>query len=1247
MTGSSSALTFHALGPVEVRRSGRALPLGSAKERTLLAALILNANASVPRERLLDALWSGTPPKSAAKIVQVYVSRLRHMLGETGVRSETLRTDGTGYRLCVDPDRIDVKRFQKLVRRAQTAAEEADAQTAARLFTEALALWQGPALADIVDEPFARREHLRLEALRLEALERKFDAELALGRSVELISELATLVADHPLRERLRAQFMRALYRAGRQAEALAVYQEGRADLRAELGLEPGPALRELERAILAHDPSLVGPGDALSETDCGTLRTNVVTLYADLTGRLDELEADVLAVVLARWAEIAADVIGRHHGTPFSLVDGSVAAVFGLQARTEDDALRALQAALAVLEEAASAAGFEARAAVASGDLLMVTDRPAPFVGGGITLAAQLAHAAGIGEIVASNAIAEELENAAVWMPLRPDRGNGVEGWRFEAFVQQRRPVTPEGAFVGRARELGRLERLVGERGRAGGCDSVGIVGEPGIGKSRLAWELGRRTGDAARMLVGSCRASDGSTFLALAEAIEQALGSIDAEALAGALEGDPEARVIAMRAAGALGDGEASGRDETFWALRRLLQALARERPLLLVLDDAHRAEPMLLEFISHLHENVRDGAILVLLLARTEPDLELPGSTIELRPLSRRESERLLEQRTLSPVRVRLRERVLRLAEGNPLFLEQLLSHAAEQGSRAGALPATLDALLTARLDALPELDRVLLGTAAVIGREFSLEPLAALASESKQLLAARLAELTQRRFLRVGRAEVYSFHHGLLRDTAYRMLRTKTRADLHERFATWLERRFGTSAERAYIAGSHLERAHEYRLELGSPEAETRELGIRAAEKLSVAASRALVRSDMPFAVDLLTRSVALLPKRDRRRTELLLELTQALREVGDYERARATMEEAREHATRANDRGLLACAALAHLQLRIQADPEISPDEVVAGAEDAVRVLEETGHQEWAAKAWYVRALAPWFRSQAEDAQQALEQAIAIAHRVGAVRTETQALVLMFGVVFSGPLPVPDGIRRCEENLATRGRERRISASTMRALGLLRAMSGEFDEARRLLARDRAIMTDLGLLPAVGIASYARGFVELLADDALAAERELRAGYESLRRFGDTCQTAIVSALLAEALYRQDRHDEALAWSQTSEGDTGVADNDAQSTSKAVRAKVLVQRGNFTEAEALAREAVAITDETDFLNARADARMDLAEVLAGEDPAQAQPVLEEAIDLYKRKKNTVSLARAREREQALLLAAPTL
>ena len=241
-------MEFRVLGPLEVAERDRSLALGGHKQRALLAVLLLHANEVVSADRLIDELWGDAPPRTAAKSVQVLVSKLRKELGEG-----RLLTRPPGYVLHVDGSELDLARFRELV----AEARDADAADAADKLRQALALWRGPALGDLAYEPFAQAEIARLEELRLAAIEQRVDADLARGTHSELVGELEALVAEHPLRERLRCQLMIALYRSARQVEALETYRRARHDLAEGLGLEPGEELRRLERAILEHDPAL------------------------------------------------------------------------------------------------------------------------------------------------------------------------------------------------------------------------------------------------------------------------------------------------------------------------------------------------------------------------------------------------------------------------------------------------------------------------------------------------------------------------------------------------------------------------------------------------------------------------------------------------------------------------------------------------------------------------------------------------------------------------------------------------------------------------------------------------------------------------------------------------------------------------------------------------------------------------------------------------------------------------------
>jgi DNA-binding SARP family transcriptional activator len=357
-------MEFRLLGPLQVLERGRSVPLGGPKQRSVLALLLLHPDETVSTDLIAEALWDGSPPVSASKAIQMCMSRLRKELG-----SDRLVTRPPGYTLHVGSEELDVARFQTLL----DASRGADPADAARLLREALALWRGRPLADLAYESFAQPHIARMDALRLTALEARIDADLATGRHAELIGELDALVLEHPLRERLRAQLMLALYRSGRQSDALAAYRAAHRRLLDELGLEPGTELQALEQAILRHDPALDLPRrtpatlprdpdrcivvfpatlggldpllDLASAVVRGTSPTSlVITLAvpeqeleyatAALAARVERLRARGLAARSAAFASPTpgADVVrlAERHGTELLLTDGDDAPLQG-----------------------------------------------------------------------------------------------------------------------------------------------------------------------------------------------------------------------------------------------------------------------------------------------------------------------------------------------------------------------------------------------------------------------------------------------------------------------------------------------------------------------------------------------------------------------------------------------------------------------------------------------------------------------------------------------------------------------------------------------------------------------------------------------------------------------------------------------------------------------------------------------------------------------------------------------------
>jgi len=260
---------FRILGPLEVVVDGEQAALGGPRQRALLAILLSQANETVPSQRLVDGVWDESPPETAANLVQGYVSQLRKALGR-----EAIATRGNGYALSVGGDDLDLIRFERLAQEAAAVREAGDPKGCSERLVEALSLWRGPALSDLAELPAVRPIAARLDELRLAAHERRVEADLARGRATEAAAELEVLIAEHPLRERLCWLRMLALYRAGRQAEALEAYRDARRVLVEELGIEPGEDLQELEAAILRQDPNLAAPPGALPDSRRASRRT-------------------------------------------------------------------------------------------------------------------------------------------------------------------------------------------------------------------------------------------------------------------------------------------------------------------------------------------------------------------------------------------------------------------------------------------------------------------------------------------------------------------------------------------------------------------------------------------------------------------------------------------------------------------------------------------------------------------------------------------------------------------------------------------------------------------------------------------------------------------------------------------------------------------------------------------------------------------------------------------------------------
>jgi tetratricopeptide (TPR) repeat protein len=802
---------------------------------------------------------------------------------------------------------------------------------------------------------------------------------------------------------------------------------------------------------------------------------------------------------------------------------------------------------------------------------------------------------------------------------------------------------------MVGRRPELGQLEHAFERAIRDRSCQLVTVLGAAGIGKSRLARELRSLVEERATVLEGRCLPyGEGITFWPLREMVEQLVGRGGARAIAALIAGEDEVELIAERVAGATG-GTAGGSagEATFWAARRLFEALGRKRPLVLIVDDLQWAEATFLDLVEHLAVRARAAPILLVGLARTElleRRAEWGGGvtnaiSVLLEPLTDPESEELLlelpEGAALSAAE---RARLVAASEGNPLFAEQLIQMLRDGVELEEWPPPTIHALLAARVDRLQREERDVLSVAAVIGKEFWREAVAALLPEADPSdIEQSLEGLVRKELIRpahsgIPATEAFRFRHLLIRDAAYRSLPKEARVELHERFAEWLKHAAGEQAPEE-ILGYHLESAFRYAVELGAVDDHARALAARAAAELATAGRRAYARADMPAATALLARA-ADLPTGDAARLPVLADLADALREEGELARASSVLDGLAAAAARAGDAATQAYARMVGFRVRMQTVAGFGTGELVEACAEAISLYERTGDEGRLARAWFFLAQVPWYECHAAEAEKALERATLYARRAGDERALAWSLNLLLASHLFGPRPVGEGVAFCRDLVARRGVQRRIEASAYRTLAGLRAMAGDFAAAERLIDRDKSLLEDLGLRVIAGVAAEVYGTVWLLAGEAKRAEHELRTGSEALERLGEKSVLSNVLGLLARAVYEQGRYDEALELSARSEGVAALDDLSARAHWTGPRALVLARRGD-PAALLLARAAADDASRADLLPLRGQALLDLAEVLklSGRE-AEARSALEEAIAVFERKGSRAGVERAR-------------
>jgi len=1044
--------------------------------------------------------------------------------------------------------------------------------------------------------------------------------------------------------------------------------------------------------------------------------RKVVTVVFCDLVGSTalgERHDPEATRRLLGRYFEAMRVVLEGHGGTVEKFIGDAVMAVFGVPTLHEDDALRAaraaidMQAALADLGEpelmirigidtgeaavgtatVGTATAGETLGTAIAGDGPDASERQQLATGSVVNMAARLEQAASPGTILIGAETYRLLRDAVRAEPVGPLELKGaagpVEAWRLHSLdpsaqAVARRADTP---FVGRSAELGDLEAAFESVVSDGACGLVTVEGPPGIGKSRLAAELGRALGPRALVLTGRCLPyGEGITYSALGEALTEAVGE-GLHALGAILAADADAALVTSLATRALvGADDAGSPDETAWAFRRVFEALARPRPLVLVIDDIHWAEPTLLDLLEYLLAFSTGASILLVCLARpelfgTRPSWAVTAAlarSIRLEPLSAEATRALVDGLVDLPgVSPEIRARIVERAAGNPLFVEQLLAMVEDAGEgadgparpRSGPLsvPPTIRALLAARIDGLPPPERAVVEAASIEGWVFRRSAVAALLPEAgRSGLGAHFMNLVRKAFLSPDRTlfpgeDAFRFNHVLIRDAAYDSIAKSARADLHERYARWLEAQAAGIAQSAGIPqapepqaheadesiGYHLERAVRYRQELGLTDEHTRELAAEAGHALGRAGRRASARGDANAAVALLRRAVDALRDEPGARVELLPDLGQALRENGDLAGAEVVLDEGIATSRELDDERNELRAAMERRRVLAHLGRQGFSEAGMELASRAIEVFARLRDEAGLASAWFTRALSePDFDASMAAYAKARDHALA----AGDDRRLVDIWNEWGGEMIFGRTPIREIVPFLEAELAW-AREKGypgVEADALLGGPYLYPLLGRWEEGRAMLARSIALCQQLGIRYGLAEAYWAGARVEILAGDWVAAERLMRDALAIHEEMHAPRYSSMVRAHLAHVLVAQGRFEEALAAADEARraADQGVGGSPRRDVYwRTGRAKALMGRvgqAQLTEAVRLAREAAALIDGSVDYNLRAETQADLASVLeATGDRQGALDAQAEALRLYELKGNDLLAARTRE------------
>jgi class 3 adenylate cyclase/tetratricopeptide (TPR) repeat protein len=1022
--------------------------------------------------------------------------------------------------------------------------------------------------------------------------------------------------------------------------------------------------------------------------------RKTVTVVFADpKPSTLDgsPLDPGALRDVMSRYFAGMQRALEGHGATVEKFIGDAVMAVFGLPIRHEDDALRAVRAATD-MQQALPAlnAAFEAEHGITLANHIGVNTGEVVagdaslgqrlVTGDIVNVAARLEQAAGSREILLGPLTHQLVRDAVRVDPVEPltlkGKSEPVPAYRLVSVSDasaavQRRSDTP---MVGREEEMDGLRAMLSRAVEERACRLATVVGDAGVGKTRLVTEFTVASGDTALVIRGRCLPyGDGITFWPLREVVRDACGILTDDA-GDVVDSKLRAGIpdvpVAERLASVIGVSDTVFPvPELFWAARRFLETVAAQRPVLAIIDDIHWAESTFLDMLDYLVETVADASVLLLCTSRHELIERLPEWGISeqairlvLQPLSDADASRVVESLLGGTgLDATVTDKILQAAAGNPLFVEQLLSMLIDDGTlrREGdrwvqvggvaalKVPPTINALLAARLDLLEVDERGVIEPASVVGQNFPVPAVEDLVSPSLgPQVPIHLATLSSKQLVQPNAGAdadgAYHFQHLLVRDAAYDGLLKRERADLHQRFVAWAEAYNAMhgldNREFEEIHGYHLEQAHRYLSELGTVDPEVERLGRRAADKLSSAGRRAMSRGDTHAAASLLQRATAVLPEGDLHRGALLPRLAEALIELGSFEDAAARLEESGAIARAHADERLEADAALVSLLMKALTSEEADWADV-AGSEvtRAIPIFGAAGDDAGLALAYRILVYLHGTPGRYGEAAAAARQVITYARAAGERRLETRGMIGYIQAALLGPTPVVEAIAECQELVHDVDGDRRAEGLIKLTLAQLYAMRGEFQTARDLYREARGMLTDIR----AGVVSLSTSIdaaqVEFLAGDPEAAAALLREDAAALEALGEQYIRSSVLGLLARALVQLGRLAEACDLAETARALAADDDVDAQVPLQTVQARCLIADGAVTEAVKMAGETLALSRSGDNPRLQAYAQSELAEaLLASGMRDEAQTAWTEALALYEAKGDEASSGRIRER-----------